>query len=123
MTTAERAAAPLVPDLPPRRPGQPGQFAFADPGRVHRILAESGWSGIDLRPVDAVCTLPERELVRYFTRLGPLGMILPEADERTRARVVDTVRPAFDPFVRGEEVRFTAACWAVSARAAAAKLS
>ncbi|MFF5982221.1 class I SAM-dependent methyltransferase [Streptomyces olindensis] len=123
MTTAERAAAPFLPDLPPRRPDEPGQFAFADRDRVHRVLAESGWAGIDIRPIDVVCTLPERELVRYFTRLGPVGMILPEADEETRARIVDTVRPAFDPFVRGTDVRYTAACWMVSARAGAAKLS
>ncbi|CAL9366010.1 class I SAM-dependent methyltransferase [Streptomyces sp. XY006] len=123
MTTAERAAAPFVPDLPPRRPDQPGQFSFADPERVHRILAESGWAGIDLRPVDAVCTLPEKELVRYFTRLGPLGLVLPGADEATRARIVDAVRPAFEPFVQGPDVRFTAACWAVSAQAVPAKLS
>ncbi|CAL9325691.1 MULTISPECIES: class I SAM-dependent methyltransferase [Streptomyces] len=123
MTTAERAAAPFLPDLPARRPDEPGQFAFADPDRVRRILAESGWAGIDIRPIDVVCTLPERELVRYFTRLGPVGMILPEADEETRKRIVETVRPAFDPFVRGADVRFTAACWMVSARAASAKLS
>lgn len=123
MTTAERAAAPFLPDLPARRPDQPGQFAFADPERVRRILAESGWAGIDIQPVDMVCALPEKDLVTYFTRLGPLGMVLPEADERTRAEIVEAVRPAFDPFVRGTEVRYTAACWMVSARAAAAKLS
>ncbi|MEV7068783.1 class I SAM-dependent methyltransferase [Streptomyces collinus] len=123
MTTAERAAAPLLPDLPARRPDQPGQFAFADPERVRRILAESGWAGIDIQPVDMVCALPEKDLVTYFTRLGPLGMVLPGADERTRAEIVEAVRPAFDPFVRGTEVRYTAACWMVSARAAAAKLS
>ncbi|MEU1572739.1 methyltransferase domain-containing protein [Streptomyces collinus] len=123
MTTAERAAAPFLPDLPARRPDQPGQFAFADPERVRRILAESGWAGIDIQPVDVVCVLPEKDLVTYFTRLGPLGMVLPGADERTRAEIVEAVRPAFDPFVRGTEVRYTAACWMVSARAAAAKLS
>jgi SAM-dependent methyltransferase len=123
MTTAERAAAPFLPDLPARRPDQPGQFAFADPERVRRILAESGWAGIDIQPVDVVCALPEKDLVTYFTRLGPLGMVLPGADERTRAEIVEAVRPAFDPFVRGTEVRYTAACWMVSARAAAAKLS
>ncbi|MFD5835299.1 class I SAM-dependent methyltransferase [Streptomyces collinus] len=123
MTTAERAAAPFLPDLPARRPDQPGQFAFADPERVRRILAESGWAGIDIQPVDVVCALPEKDLVTYFTRLGPLGMVLPGADELTRAEIVEAVRPAFDPFVRGTEVRYTAACWMVSARAAAAKLS
>ncbi|MBR8640137.1 class I SAM-dependent methyltransferase [Streptomyces tuirus] len=124
MTTAERAARPFLPDLPARRPDEPGQFAFADPDRIRRVLSESGWSGIDIRPIDVVCALPERELVRYFTRLGPLGMFLPEVeDERTRAQVVETVRAAFDRFVHGSEVRFTAACWTVGARAAEAKLS
>ncbi|TLS42330.1 class I SAM-dependent methyltransferase [Streptomyces montanus] len=120
MTTAERAAAPLLPDLPARRPDEPGQFAFADPDRIHRILTESGWAGIDIRPIDVACALPERKLVGYFTRLGPLSLILHEADERTRAQVVETVRAAFDTYVQGTEVRFTAACWMVGARASSA---
>ncbi|MFF4503535.1 class I SAM-dependent methyltransferase [Streptomyces sp. NPDC001401] len=118
MTTAEHAAAPLLPGLPVRRPDEPGQFAFADPDRIRRILAESGWAGIDIRPVDVACALPEGELVHYFTRLGPVGLALAGVDEQTRARVVDTVRAAFDPFVQGTEVRFTAACWLVGAHAA-----
>ncbi|MEW2615234.1 methyltransferase domain-containing protein [Streptomyces sp. NPDC047880] len=123
MTTAERAAAPFLPELPVRRPDEPGQFAFADPERVHRVLSESGWAGIDIQPADVACVLPEKDLVTYFSRLGPLGTVLPDADERTRAEIVEVVRPAFDPFVQGAEVRYTAACWMVSARAAGAKLS
>ncbi|MBP0449270.1 class I SAM-dependent methyltransferase [Kitasatospora sp. RG8] len=117
MTTAERAAAPLLPGIPARRPDEPGQFALADPDRVRRILEGSGWAGIDIRPVDADLTLPEAELIGYFTRLGLLGQVLPGADEPTRARVVETVRAAFEPFVEGPLVRFTAACWLVGARA------
>jgi SAM-dependent methyltransferase len=117
MTTAERAAAPLLPALPARRPDAPGQFAFADLRRVHRILEESGWAGIDIQPLDVACTLPEKELVRYLTRLGPLGRILHEADDRTRTQVIETVRAAFEPYVHGAEVRFTAACWMIGARA------
>jgi len=116
MTTAERAAAPLLPNLPAREADAPGQFAFADAQRVRRILEASGWAGIDIRPIDVACTLPETELVHYLTRLGPVGRLLHEVDDRTRARVTETVRAAFDPFVHGPEVRFTAACWLVGAR-------
>jgi SAM-dependent methyltransferase len=117
MTTAERAAAPLLPKLPVRQPNAPGQFAFADSGKVHRILQDSGWAGIEIRPIDVPCTLPEQELVGYLTRLGPLGRVLHEVDQQTRSRVIETVRTAFEPYVHGDEVRFDAACWTVGARA------
>ncbi|MBC6445793.1 class I SAM-dependent methyltransferase [Actinokineospora xionganensis] len=117
MTVAETAAAPLLPDLPARDPDGPGQFAFADPGKVERILAEAGWRDPALRAVDAECVFPESELVGYFTRLGLVGMALSAEDASTREAVVSAVRPAFAPFVHGEEVRFTAACWLVTATA------
>jgi len=79
MTTAERAAAPLLPELP--------------------------------------CTLPETALVRYITQLGPVGRILQEADEATRTRVIEAIRPDFEPYVHGADVRFTTACWLITARA------
>lgn len=116
MTTAERAAAPLVPNIPVRQPDSPGQFGFADRNRVAAILDESGWADIDIRAIDVNCTLPEKDLVRYFTRLGPLGLVLGGVDDPTRSHVIETVRPAFAPYVHGPEVRYTAACWMVSAR-------
>ena len=115
MTTAERAVAPLLPNLPTRRPREPGQFAFADRAHVSSVLDRGGWDGIDIRPVDVECVLPEPELIGYFTRLGPVGRVLPEVDEPMRSRVVDTVREAFEPYVHGAEVRFTAACWKAGA--------
>ncbi len=81
-------------------------------------LAASGWTDIDIQPVDFACTLPERELVPYLSRLGPVGLALQEADSQTRARVIDAMRTAFEPYVHGAEVRFTAACWIARARAA-----
>jgi SAM-dependent methyltransferase len=116
MTTAERAAAPLLPNLPPRRPDEAGQFAFADDNRVRGILEQSGWSDIDIRPVDVACAFPERGLVGYLTRLGPVGRVLSAADQATRERVVAAIRPAFEPYVHGDEVQFDAACWSIAAR-------
>ena len=117
MTTAERAAAPLLPDLPARQPDAPGPFALADEGRVTRILRESGWTAIDIQPIDIPCTLSEKDLDRYLSRFGPVGLTLSQVDEPTRTRVIETVRAAFDPWIHGDEVRYTAACWMVGARA------
>jgi SAM-dependent methyltransferase len=116
MTTAERTAAPLLPNLPPRRPDAPGQFAFANPERVARILVDGGWRDVELQAIDVGCTLPESELVPYFSRLGPVGLALQQTDDASRARVIDAVRPAFDAYVHGADVRFTAACWMLAAR-------
>ncbi len=118
MTTAERAAKPLLPNIAARQSDAPGQFAFADQHHVCRILEASGWAGIEFRPIDVVCAFPEEELIAYVTQFGPLGRIFHEVEEATRAQVIDIVRPAFDPYVEGAEVRFTAACWMVRARAA-----
>ena len=117
MTTAERAAAAFLPAVPARQQDAPGQFAFRDRQRVQRILEESGWGGIDIRPLDVSCTFPEQELVGYLTRLGPVGRILYEADAHTRAQVIQRIRAAFDPYVHGEQVIYNAACWMVTARA------
>ena len=115
MTAAERAAAPLLPDVPPRRADAPGQFAFADSTRVTRILQQSGWAEIDIRALDVVCSFRKADLVGYLTRIGPIGRALRAADAQTRARITEAVLPAFDPYVHGEEVRFVAACWMIGA--------
>lgn len=117
MTTGERAAAALLPDLPVRQPGAPGQFAFANRQRVATILAEAGWSGIDIRPIDIACELAAPDLLHYITWLGAVGQRLLTVDEATRATVIQTVRAAFVPFVHGDTARFTAACWQIDARA------
>jgi ubiquinone/menaquinone biosynthesis C-methylase UbiE len=116
MTTAERAAAALLPTLPPRRADGPGQFAFADRARVHAILQDAGWTSIEIEPIEVPCSLPESDLSTYLGRHGPLGLSLQDSDERTRARVIAAVRSAFDPYVHGDEVRYTAACWLLRAR-------
>lgn len=117
MTAAERAAAPLLPNLPARRPNEPGQFGFADRAHVHELLERAGWSDVDLQPIDVSCAMSEDALEPYLTHLGPVGRALQQADDALRARVIAAVRPAFDDYVRRGEVRFTAACWMVNASA------
>ncbi len=116
MTTAGRAAKAIV-SLPPQDPDAPGQFAFADAKRVEGILDAAGWHSINIEPLDFECAFPESELVSYFTRLGPLGRVLPDLDNKTQAQLITVVRDAFEPFVFGDTVKFNAACWQIEARA------
>jgi SAM-dependent methyltransferase len=117
MTTAARAAMPLLPGIPNNTNAAQGPFAFADARYVDGVLRQTGWTHIDIRPIDIPCVLPEPELTGYLSRLGPLGNVFRQADEETRARVMERVRIAYEPYVHGDEVRFTAACWVVSAQA------
>jgi ubiquinone/menaquinone biosynthesis C-methylase UbiE len=117
MTTAERAAAPFLPNIPARVPDAPGQFALASESRIRHILEASGWTEADVQPIDVVCSFPEEQLGLYVTRLGPLGQVLQEVEEPTRSQIATTVRAAFEPYVHAAQVRFSAACWLVGARA------
>lgn len=117
MTAAEHAAAAILPNIPARQPDVPGQFGFADSTRVARFLEQSGWSDIDIRPLDVACTFPEKDMLGYATHLGPLSRILREVDDQTKRQVLAAVRTAFDPYVHGATVRFGAACWRINARA------
>ena len=119
MTAAERAVAPLLPALPARDPDAPGQFAFARKERIAAILAASGWQDVDIAPADATCRLPAAELMTYATRMGPLGLIFGDLDGELHDRARTALQDAFAPYVRGDAVEFTAACWMVTARASA----
>jgi hypothetical protein len=82
---------------------------------VRHIVTAAGWSNATVEPVDFPCAFPAADLDTYLGTMGPVGRALTEQDEATTARVVAHVRPAFDRFRHGDEVRFTAACWLVAA--------
>lgn len=116
MTAAARATASLLPDLRAPNPDLPGQWAFADGDRVRRILGASGWADVDVSPIDVHCALPEAHLLSFVTRLGPVGQALRDADDATRARVIEALGAAFASFVRDGAARYDAACWLATAR-------
>ena len=115
MTAAERSATVVASELARRDDDGPGQFGFASAERVERILEASGWTSIEVRPVDVACSLPITELPIYVTRMGPYGRVRGTLDEAARAAADASVLAAFDPFLAGDEVRFTSAFWRVTA--------
>jgi SAM-dependent methyltransferase len=116
MTTSEHAAAGLV-EFPPKVPGAPGPFSFADSDHVETSLRRSGWTDVGFDKVDVEISMAEVDLPRYVGGLGALGRALAGKDQETRDRVVNAVLPAYERFIDGGRVRFVAACWLVSARA------
>lgn len=117
MIAAATAAAPFLPAMTPPQPDAPGQFGFADGGRVRRTLQASGWSDIEVSPLDLPNEVSESDLMAYVTRLGPAGAALRDADDALKAKVVEALELAFRPFVQRGAARFTSACWLVTARA------
>ncbi len=116
MRLPAETAAGLIPPAPPPEPGAPGPFAFADPDRVRRVLAEAGFTGVDIAPHDeAIGGLDLEGTVEMSFRVGPLGAILRERPDLAPV-LRDRVREAMSPWLRGEAVYLPSATWMVSAR-------
>ncbi|HEU0133339.1 MAG TPA: class I SAM-dependent methyltransferase [Allosphingosinicella sp.] len=116
MTAAERSVEGVL-QLPERVEGAPGQFGFADSGRVSAILAQSGWTGVEIRPVDVECRMTRDELRLYARRMGPVADLLPALDEARRTDVERRIDAGFKPYLSDGKAQFTAACWKVTASA------
>ena len=115
MIQGEQAAAGLL-DLPARPAEGPGQFGMADPARTRAVLETAGWASVDIRAVDFDCSFPEADFERYLGVMGHVGRALAGRPAEDVARVVEAIRPAFDRFVTGGRVTFTAACWVLAAQ-------
>jgi len=115
LTTAEQAAAPLLPELPRARADTPGPFGLCSKDRLAGILRESGWENIEIQPLQVPCGFPSQLLSRYYTRIGPLGQMLPQLDKEFRERLLPIVHSAYSKFLEDDQVRFSAATWLVSA--------
>lgn len=114
------ALAEHVPPAP--EPGEgPGMFAFAEPGRLARILAAAGWRDIEIIPEHAPVLVGGGGSVDdavEFVRTGSLGRaMLAGADAATADRAISSVRAALTPYADADGVRLDAAVWLVKAAA------
>ncbi len=116
--------AAALPHLPPQEetdPEAPGPFAFADPGRVRRILGLAGFSDVAVEPFDADLTLGRssevKDAMRFTVQVGPVSRALGTGTEEQRAAAEGAVAEALAAVDRPEGIRLGAQCWFVSARA------
>ncbi len=110
-----------VPKLPPHGAEDPGPFAFASEARVHRILDEAGFRGIDLKPcplaLDVASGRGVEAAVHGVLEIGPSSRALEGHPADIREAAANSIREALQPYVHGESVLLPASIWIVTARA------
>ena len=97
-------------------PGSPGPFAFADPGRVRRILECAGFAEVELAGFDTrIGGNSLDDTLKLVLRVGPLGALLRENPELA-PKVAGPVREALSAHVQEGAVWSDAAVWIVTGR-------
>jgi SAM-dependent methyltransferase len=114
------AVAHLLPALSPPGPEEPGQFSWADPARVRRILGGAGFRDVTLTAFDPHLRLAgpggASDAAEFALHLGPVSRALSTMD----APPTDALRSALEAFFRRHDtpqgIALAAALWIVQAR-------
>lgn len=120
-TVPLEAARHLLPPQPPADPDAPGPFAFANPDRTTRILANAGWHDVTLTRHDVPMRLAaagQMEHATEFTsRVGMLARLLADEAPETRARVRQAIAEALVPYDGPDGISLRGSIWLISAQA------
>jgi SAM-dependent methyltransferase len=111
----------LLPPITQPGPEEPGQFSWADPKRVHRILEGAGFQDVSLTPHDPAMQLAgpggAAEAADFMMRVGPVA----RATANTPAQQPEMVRSCLEAFFQGQDspqgIVLPGAIWIVRARA------
>jgi SAM-dependent methyltransferase len=115
------AAAAHLPMPAPPPAGAPGPFAFGDPERVARILAQAGFADVSLESVETTLRVGgdaglEGAVQFLLKGVGPTSALLAEASGELREKVSGAVRTALEPYLTPRGVELGAAIWIATAR-------
>lgn len=113
-----RPGAPL-PEL--LHPDLPGPFYLGDPARIRAILADAGFSAIDVAPwqgrIHFGGAMNQAEALDYARQIGPAARAIADAPEAERPALEEALAAALAPFVGERGVWSDGAAWIVTARA------
>ncbi|MGB9383669.1 MAG: class I SAM-dependent methyltransferase, partial [Pseudolabrys sp.] len=111
-TAALSAVRHMLPPITPPGPEEPGQFSWADPGRVHRILEGAGFKEVSLTPHEPAMPLAgpggAAEAASFTFRIGPVVRATKDASEEQR----QAVRSALETFFATRTVHTGSCCQA-----------
>jgi SAM-dependent methyltransferase len=113
---AARAALGVTP--PPADPHAPGPFAFADDPRLKGLLAEAGFSAIELHRFDAPVSLgaSPRLAAEAALKVGPVMRFVREVGDAHAPAITEAIERALAPLAGTDgQVRLAGSTWIVSA--------
>jgi SAM-dependent methyltransferase len=120
-TAALAAVRHMLPSIAPPGPEEPGQFSWADPARVHRILASAGFRDVSLTPHDPAMPLAARggaaEAANFMLRVGPALRAIKDISEQQRNEVRAALEAFFQTHEGPQGIVLPGAIWLVTARA------
>ena len=115
-----QAAMEHVPRMPEQGPEAPGPFSFAREERVHRILAEAGFTSIGMEPLDFQLDLAAGRgldaAVESALEIGPASRALEGQPVEVREAAAQSIRKALADALVGRTVPLGSAVWVVTAR-------
>jgi SAM-dependent methyltransferase len=120
MTVPGQAIGAVLPLAPPPAPGSPGGFAFSDPEHVREVLADAGFTDVDLEDIRRTVHLGSslEEALAFIRRMDYARTVLEPADPAVAADALDRVRRALaDRAGPNGTVDLPARVWLVRARA------
>lgn len=106
--TPMMAIKPFLPEAPAPDPHAPGPFAFADPERLHGILAGAGFADISIAAHDVPITLAleggVEQAVQFSTQIGPAARAMAEVDANTKVAMHAALTDALQPHEKDGQV-------------------
>jgi SAM-dependent methyltransferase len=112
-----KAVQHLLPPSPPPGPEEPGQFAFADPDRVRRILGAAGFHDIAFTRFDPVMQLGDAAQAAEFScQIGPIARALIGAPESLKTAVRDALTTAYRQHDGPDGINLSGGNWIVAAK-------
>jgi SAM-dependent methyltransferase len=108
-------------DAPPPAAANPGMFGLADDDRIRQVLAEAGWSHVQVHAEDGPISIGPHEsvddVVAYLLDDGPARHLVEAVDDATRAAIAHDVAAALRPFDGPDGVVLQGGAWLVTATA------
>lgn len=103
-------------DLPAPAPDAPGPFALADPDYLRQLLAGTGFTGIEVAPVQAPMWFGADADDAYAFVLGLLGWMLEGLDDGRRTRALGALRATVAAHTTADGVVYDSGALLVRAR-------